>query len=592
MAAVDALFAVVALSGATLVVFGVYTARTWRRPGSLALAASLVCLGLAGVTGGVAGVLLGPEFGDPSSSGAWEAWLNGFYLVATVFWILFAMQYTGQIPVDGRTATLISLPVAATIATLVVSFFSLQPATVPDSVLPFLFIIGLFYAIALVIIGIFLLLWTTAQYGHLTPGPVLALSWMIFGTWFLANLGVGFATTASETGAVGVAALSFSLATGCAGAAVLRYDLFESTPAAGNVGKRQIAREMDEMVVLTDDSEQVIELNEAVTDRLDVSESGTLASPIGDLLGADVDELRSLDTLALHTHDGHRQFDVHVSTTGDQHGHTLGYIVTLHDVTERQIRQQRLQVLNRILRHNLRNKLTVVKSHAALLDEGDTQLPPGEAAKHIEEAADDLIQLSERAKSVQRYAHTDDLGSTPVAVEQVVADAVADVRSSFPEVSVRTSIDGDYAVEANRGVLVHVLFNVIENAAEHNDADDPTVQVTVSAADDSEHPVEIRVRDNGPGIPAHELAVLRDGQETDLEHASSLGLWATMWGVTQLGGIVTFEDATPRGTLVRLELPGGPLGDGTEVTECHSDSEDTTMRTFTGNTASQSSLDP
>lgn len=65
------------------------------------------------------------------------------------------------------------------------------------------------------------------------------------------------------------------------------------------------------------------------------------------------------------------------------------------------------------------------------------------------------------------------------------------------------------------------------------------------------------VRDSGPGIPEHELAVLRSGGETALEHGSGLGLWAVYWGATLLGATIDIETPEAGGTQVAVTFPAG-----------------------------------
>jgi signal transduction histidine kinase len=91
-----------------------------------------------------------------------------------------------------------------------------------------------------------------------------------------------------------------------------------------------------------------------------------------------------------------------------------------------------------------------------------------------------------------------------------------------------------------------------ENAAVHNDADDP--EVTVRATGGGATPLQMTVTDNGPGIPEHELTPIRAGEETDLEHGSGLGLWLVEWGVAALDGRLSFE-ADDGGTRVTIQLP-------------------------------------
>jgi signal transduction histidine kinase len=102
-------------------------------------------------------------------------------------------------------------------------------------------------------------------------------------------------------------------------------------------------------------------------------------------------------------------------------------------------------------------------------------------------------------------------------------------------------------VSANDGVQ-SVVDNLLENAVEHNDADDPRVAVAVTAGHDV---VRLTVTDNGPGIPdERKETVFEPG-----EGGSGGGLSLVYTLVTGYGGDVWIEDAEPRGTRFVVELP-------------------------------------
>lgn len=69
-----------------------------------------------------------------------------------------------------------------------------------------------------------------------------------------------------------------------------------------------------------------------------------------------------------------------------------------------------------------------------------------------------------------------------------------------------------------------------------------------------EEMVEMSIGDDGPGIPETELASIRAGNETELQHGRGLGLWQLRWGVEKLNGDFSFE--TDNGTTIRIALPG------------------------------------
>ncbi|MDY6776437.1 MAG: sensor histidine kinase [Halobacteria archaeon] len=73
--------------------------------------------------------------------------------------------------------------------------------------------------------------------------------------------------------------------------------------------------------------------------------------------------------------------------------------------------------------------------------------------------------------------------------------------------------------------------------------------------DSSDGKVEIRVSDNGPGVPESDVGVLGDEQNIEpLYHGSGLGLWLVNWIVKRSMGEISFEEKEPRGTVVRMCL--------------------------------------
>ena len=233
------------------------------------------------------------------------------------------------------------------------------------------------------------------------------------------------------------------------------------------------------------------------------------------------------------------------SPIGDHADRTVGYTVSFADVTERELRRQRLEVLNRVLRHNLRNDMTVVVGNADLL---------GERVADDDRALADAI--SRRGRALQRLgekardAEADDAAPRELAVANLYGDLVRRRRESYPDGTVAASAPDDLTVTARAAVLERVLWNLVENALEHGD--DPTVRIAATEADGG---VELVVADDGPGIPTSELESIRSGTETDLAHGSGLGLWVVRWGTRVLGADLAFDDREPTGTAVTVTLP-------------------------------------
>jgi len=213
-------------------------------------------------------------------------------------------------------------------------------------------------------------------------------------------------------------------------------------------------------------------------------------------------------------------------------------------------REQRLGVLNRLLRHNLRNDMSVILSYAEMMPDFEDRERREEAADKIREMGQGLIDHGQKARDIETAMEDAESGTTDIEVASLVRDVVADYEAKFEGVTFTTDLPGEAAAEAI-GSLTFAIENLVENAAEHNDADDPAVSVSVEERDGE---VLIDVADNGPGIPEHEREVLSAGEETPLEHGSGVGLWLAQWVVEKSGGRLRFRENDPRGSVVTIEL--------------------------------------
>ena len=224
-------------------------------------------------------------------------------------------------------------------------------------------------------------------------------------------------------------------------------------------------------------------------------------------------------------------------------------LVTFRDITSVKRRERDLdflmQVLNRVLRHNLRNDLTVAQGYAATIAErGDDSV--AEMAAQINDTCMDLVQTSEKARYIQQAIDASDAVSFDL--DRILPECVDDATDDGPDATVETDVPA-VTVEANPK-LQRALTDVIENAVRYND---PPRRVEITSEHDGPW-VYIAVADNGHGIPQTELDALTHRGETDLVHGSGAGLWLIYTVVEESGGEITF-DTDGNGTTVRMRLP-------------------------------------
>src|SRR5690606_4520061 len=73
----------------------------------------------------------------------------------------------------------------------------------------------------------------------------------------------------------------------------------------------------------------------------------------------------------------------------------------------------------------------------------------------------------------------------------------------------------------------------------------------------SEKFVEVRVTDNGPGVPAESIEQLFDPFYTTKDHGTGLGLAVSRQILAAHGGRLEYRAARPHGSVFSLLLPAG-----------------------------------
>ncbi|MWV64778.1 PAS domain-containing sensor histidine kinase [Halorubrum sp. JWXQ-INN 858] len=244
---------------------------------------------------------------------------------------------------------------------------------------------------------------------------------------------------------------------------------------------------------------------------------------------------------------GRRPYDVTVQDVTNVHHRSVGRVIVFHDVGEYLSQQQRLEVLNRVFRHNIRTETNLINGY---VDRLATDPEDGKALSIVRNSANRIHDLSERTRSASDMFDAGSETLVPTELGQLLTTAVERAREEHPDATV--SVAGDVPEVQVPSVIDVVLENLLSNAVRHNDGPAPSAWLSATADDGW---VEIAVADDGCGIDEAEHAVLERGTETPLEHGSGIGLWVVKWGVDLAGGRVSFDDRDPTGTVVTVRVP-------------------------------------
>ena len=242
--------------------------------------------------------------------------------------------------------------------------------------------------------------------------------------------------------------------------------------------------------------------------------------------------------------------DFSVKPVTDEDGDTSMLVVEGRDITEQTRRREHLQVMQRVMRHNIRNDLTKLRGFSeavyTLADEESRR----EYYDRIQAVLDKWAGLTEKTRQIRMVLEDQQQSQATMGAAEIIENATP-AEGMDANVTFRNDLP-EHAVPQLPAVLTEAVRELVENAAEATPDRDGRVTVTLSKANDKW--TDITIADNGPGLPDEEAEVLRTGEETPLNHGQGLGLWLVRIVTKQAGGNVSV-DVTDDRTTVTLHVP-------------------------------------
>jgi len=209
--------------------------------------------------------------------------------------------------------------------------------------------------------------------------------------------------------------------------------------------------------------------------------------------------------------------------------------------------------------HELRTPLTTVRGYSELYRAGgladDDSLEQamsriGTESRRMSALVDDLLLLA-------RLDQGRPLRQDPVALTDLVNDALNDARAVEPERPVRAEVQPDVVVEGDEDRLRQVIGNLFTNVRVHTPAGTP-IDVSLAARDGVS---ELRVSDHGPGVdPDHVDHIFDRFYRADIGRSrdrggAGLGLSIAASVATAHGGTIAYSETPGGGATFTLTLP-------------------------------------
>lgn len=219
----------------------------------------------------------------------------------------------------------------------------------------------------------------------------------------------------------------------------------------------------------------------------------------------------------------------------------------------RELSQQanRLVTLNRMLRHEVLNAVTVIRGYAT--HESDEQ---GEAMSIIDERSRQIQQAIEEVSHLTTRPSEETAGPHSINLSDCLSESVTNIESRYPDVSITVdSIPGSPTVRATEG-LSQVFTHLLDNAIVHGNDDSPVVSCALSRTT-----VAISVTDHGAGLPETQRTLLETGDIGEFDDPTTgFGLNTVRLLVEAYGGTIdtTLDES---GTTITVTLARADTGE-------------------------------
>ncbi len=215
-------------------------------------------------------------------------------------------------------------------------------------------------------------------------------------------------------------------------------------------------------------------------------------------------------------------------------------------------------LLNRLLRHEVLNKLAVIQGYTTQLADGKSS-NDNQTLQQIYQSSEDVEEVINEISFLTRIHPGTDPSISAVELKSVITSEVDDIRAVFPDADVSISYQSPDHVHVQADEHVKRVFRqLFKNAIQHNTSNDPKLDVIIQS---NYRNVEVQINDNGPGLPEDQINILQHGALPAYDDPSTgFGLPLVKMLVSQYNGRIDVSCTSESGTTIAVVLPRSESG--------------------------------
>jgi PAS domain S-box-containing protein len=249
--------------------------------------------------------------------------------------------------------------------------------------------------------------------------------------------------------------------------------------------------------------------------------------------------------------DGFAMIDFSVKPVTDDCGDVVLLVVEGRDITDREEKRKRMGMVQRVMRHNIRNDLTKVRGWAQIMSEepdADTRL---DHLSQIEDTLDEWEKITQDMERLRDIETSTEKDGRVIKAHSAIRSAISRCRNEYPSVEItQTSINSENVWIS--GIVEEAVKKLIMTMIDQPSGEES--QLNLSLSKPNEGWVAIEVVDTGNRMNQQEGEILSTGEETALVHAQGTGIWVIRTLIKEAGGNISVQ-VTDTETKVAFRVP-------------------------------------
>ena len=249
--------------------------------------------------------------------------------------------------------------------------------------------------------------------------------------------------------------------------------------------------------------------------------------------------------------DGLGTIDFSAKPVTNDAGEVTLLVVEGREITAERRQQQHMAMMQRVMRHNMRNDLNKVRGWAQMIaKEPDAD----ERAAHltrVEATIDEWETMTDGMKQLKQLTDADAAPRSAIDIQSLVDRLTAWSREAKLDVAFDTTCP-DTSTVLVAGTTEDAIERVLSLTDTESANDHPPAKISISTTPDEW--VAITIDIVGSGLSEREAEVLTTGEETALTHAQGIEVWLLRTMVGEIGGSISAA-TTDTETTIDLKLP-------------------------------------